>query len=242
MVPQSRIDQLKRLALATAQVDLALNAISGGSGSNINQVGDAFKSFIEAGLPEKSETIQRMQALTDQVAGLIEAAQLLGLSTEDLTTSFQSQADIIRQDAIKAIEESFQPRRDALKQVDDYLRQSRLSDVLPSQQRLNEARTQFMEAVKGGDISEALEAGRQFTDIAQQTRGGTAGAMAARNEVEKVLVNMRDREARRIEIERNNLVRQETRQIEQVQLSRNSVDYLRRSTPIIRPPPPALTR
>ena len=227
LVPQSRIDQFKRLAVATAQVDRALDAISGGSGSNINQVGDAFKSFIEAGLPEKNESVQRMQALTDQVAGLIEAAELLGLSTEDLTNSFKGQADIIRQDAITAIDESFQSRRDVLKQVDDYLGQSRLSDVLPAQQRLNEARTQFMEAVRGGDISEALQAGRQFTDIAQQTRGGTAGAMAARNEVEQVLVNMRDREARRIEIERANLVRQETRQIEQVQLSRNSVDYLR---------------
>jgi len=227
LVSQSRIDQFKRLAVATAQVDRALEAISGGGGSNMKGIGDAFKSFIEAGLPERSETIQRMQALTEQVAGLIQSAEILGLSTEDLTDSFKAQANIIRQDAITAIDESFQSRRDALKQVDDYLGQSRLSDVLPAQQRLDEARTQFMEAVRGGDISEALQAGRQFADIAQQIRGGTGGSMDARNEVATVLTNMRDREARRIELERANLVRQETRQLEQVQLGRSSVDYLR---------------
>lgn len=228
LVPQSRIDQFKRLATATAQIDRALEAISGGGGSNIKHVGDAFKSFIEAGSPEKSDAVQAMEKLQEQFAGLVESAKILGLSTEDLERSYLAQAKTIRDDAIKAINEEMDARKDQLKEIDDFLAQLRVSDVLPMNLRFGEARAQFGESVKGGDVREAVAASQQYLQIAQEQFGTTSQFFSARNEVERMLTNLRDQQARNIEAEREKAILQEERQTEQVRISRSSVDYLRR--------------
>lgn len=228
LVPQSRIDQFKRLATATAQIDRALDAISGGGGSNIKHVGDAFKSFIEAGSPEKSNAVQAMEKLQEQFAGLVESAKILGLSTEDLERSYLAQAKTIRDDAIKAINEEMDARKDQLKEIDDFLAQLRVSDVLPMNLRFGEARAQFGEAVKGGNVREAVAASQQYLQIAQEQFGTTSQFFSARNEVERMLTNLRDQQARNIEAEREKAILQEERQTEQVRISRSSVDYLRR--------------
>lgn len=228
IISKAAFNQFKMLALASAEIDQALQAISGGSGTPIEQVGDAFKAFIQAGSPEKSQAVQAMQKLQDQFAGLVESAKILGLSTKDLEKSYLSQAKTIREEAIAAINKEMDAKKEALGQIDEFLASQRLSDVLPDRMRLGESRKQFGQALGSGDVQKSLDAAKVYLDIAQEQFGSTSQFFAARNEVERLLTTMQERQTKNIEAEREKLIRNEERQIEQVQISRSSVDYLRR--------------
>lgn len=227
LISKSAVEEFRRLSLATLEINQALEAIGGGGGSPIEQVGDAFEQFIKAGSPQ-SEAVNQMEALQEQFAGLVEAADMLGLSTADLRSSYIQQARVIREQAIDAINKEMDARKEQLKQIDDFLAEMRVSDVLPANLRLDEARKQFEEAAKGGDVEKAVSASQQYLGIAQEQFGTTQGFFSVRNEVERMLTNLREQETRNIESERDKLIRQEERELEQVQIGRSSVDYLKR--------------
>jgi tape measure domain-containing protein len=227
IISKKAFNEFKRLALASQEIDRGLQAISGGGGSPIEQVGDAFESFIKAGSPQ-SQAVGQMSALQEQFAGLVESAKILGLSTKDLEKSYIKQAKAIREEAIDAINKEMDAKKEQLKQIDDFLASMRVSDVLPANLRFDEARAQFHEAAQGGDVQKAVAASEQYLNIAQQQFGSTQGFFAARSEVEQMLTNLKDEQTRNIEAERAKLIKQEERELEQVQIGRSSVDYLKR--------------
>lgn len=227
IVTQGAVNQFRSLALANAQIEKAVGAMGAGAANPIEQIGDAFKNFIQSGT-QQSQSASAMAALRDQFTGLAESAQILGLSTKELEQSYVQQSKVIRQQAIAAIDAEMQARRDSLKQIDQFLNQQRVSADLPAHLQFGAARKQFTDAVKGGNVEDAVSASSQYLDIAREQFGGTAQFFTARNEVMKMLSDMKEREARNIESERSKLIRQEERQLEQVQIGRSSVDYLRR--------------
>lgn len=227
ILPKYAVNLFRRLALASLEIDQALQAIGGGGGSPIEQIGEAFETFIREGSPQ-SQAVKQMAELQEQFSGLVEAAKMLGLSTADLERSYQQQAKTIREDAIDAINKEMDAKKDQLKQIDDFFAKMRLDDVLPEKMRFDEARLQFAEAVRGGNAQEAIAASEQYLNIAQERFGSTQQFFSARSEVERLLTNLKEQQIRSIEAERQKRITQEERQLEQVHIARTSVDFLRR--------------
>ena len=227
IVPKYAVDMFERLAIASLEVDRAVQALSGGSGSPIEQIGEAFEDFIRAGSPQ-SQAAEELATLQERFSGLVESAKILGLETAALEWSYTQQAKAIREKAIDAINKEMDAKKEQLKQIDDFLASMRISDVLPERMRLGESRKQFGQALGSGDVQKAVSAAQEYLNIAQEQFGSTSQFFAARNEVERLLTNMQEQQARNIEAEREKLILREERELEQVQISRTSVDFLRR--------------
>lgn len=225
IVPKSLVNQFRKLSIGNAAVDRAQSLIGGGPQTTIEGIGQSFEQFILAGNP-LSESVQRMRELNDQFRGLHMAAGALRLDSRELMKSYQAQARVIRQEAIKAIDEQLQAQRDQIKSIDSYLAQLKYGEDLPNNLRFDESRKQFFQATYRGDTEEALRLAEVYRGVARERFGGTDAYYTFRNEIQTTLNALREREQKALEAERARLIRQEENQLKQVEIGRSSLSYL----------------
>ena len=221
------VQQLRDLRMATSATDEALRRIGGGPVNQIGQIADAFEQFIQAGNP-LSDAGQELFNLTENFINLVDAANLLGLSTEQLEASYLQQSKTIREKVIKDIDEQLSAQIDAIKSIDDYLSGLRLAQEQPLNIRLDEAQRQFDEALAGGEIDSMISAADQLRDIARQQFGSGAEFWNVENEIMAALGDVRAREQAFVEAERQRLTEQVDRELQQIQIGQSSLNYLQR--------------
>lgn len=221
---KQQVDLFSALSLGSLRINQALDKISGSS-SPIQNVANAFDSFIRAGSP-LSQTSQRLFDLTRNFTGLLQAAELLGLSTTALEESYISQARAIREESLAAIEQQLGPRKQILEGIQEFLKNLRVGPELPYNLRLTEARRQFSAAISGSDFSDAVSAAETLKSIAREAYGSTAAYFSIRNNIEDALTAVAGREEAALEAERQRLIREEERQVQQIELGYNTLDQL----------------
>jgi len=226
LISRGQLARYRRLALGGAAVDEAQRLIGGGPRTPIEGIADAFQQFVQAGSPV-SQAAQRMRELTGQFRGLMDAAGVLRLNTKELEKSYRQQARAIREEAIKAIDQQLEAQKQQIESIGTYLKQLKVGEELPAHLRFNEARDQFLSAVRGGNIDEALSAAETYRGIARERFGGTEAFFSFRGEIERILGGLQEQQRYRLEQERNRLIRQEERDLQRVQLERSSLDHLR---------------
>lgn len=226
LIPKSYLAQYKQLLQGQAAVSQAQSLIGGGPRTAIEGVADSFQSFIQGANP-LSQSAQQFKDLTENFRDLMDAAAVLRVSTRDLESAYYSQAETIRKESIKAIDQQLETQRSAIASIDTYIKGLKTGDELPNNLRFDAARSQFLTAARLGKIDEALSAGETYRDIARQRFGSTADFFTFRNEIETTLSSLRDREQKALEAERDRLIRQEQNQQAQVLLQRDSLFNLK---------------
>ena len=226
-IGQGSINVATRFLRGQLLADEALNRISGGNKSSIEQVADAFDAFIRSGRP-LTNAGQQLFNLTETFLNLTDAAQLLGLSTRDLERSYTAQARTIRDQLIAEIDASLESRRQVVQQANEFFNRLKLGDELPNNLRFDEAQRQFRAAAKSGDLSQTIASAQNLRDIARTAFGSTSQFFDTRTEILNVVNRLRQQEHQAIQAERDRLIRQETRDLERMSLQRSSLDSLQR--------------
>ena len=223
LISQGQLDKYKQLSLASNLLDEAVSALSG-SKSPIEDIANAFNSFISRGSATQIDS--RLQSLVDEFTALNNVADILGLTFNDLNTSFISQAKTIRDELISEVDASTEARRAEVSAIDDFLNSIKLDQSLPSNLRLNEARSQFASSISSGDISGSINLGNQLIEIARERFGSTERFFDVQKEITAQLNGLRTDQLAQIEADRAKQIDAINAQISQVSLLQSSNSFL----------------
>jgi tape measure domain-containing protein len=225
LILQGQSDWATRMIQADTLAQEALRRISGGPVNSIEEVANAFDSFIRTGNP-MSEAGQKLFDLTETFVNLVDAAHLLKMSTGELQQSYLEQAKVIREEGIAAIEDQLSAQIDGINAVKDYLDSLKISAEQPGNVQISESQRLFNEALAGTDIQKMVSAADDLRARALDYYGTTAGFYAIENSIIGAMETIRAREEAAVAAERERLTQQLEREIRQLEISTNSLDQL----------------
>jgi tape measure domain-containing protein len=216
-----------KMIKADTVVNEALRRISGGPVNSIEEVANAFDSFIRAGNP-MSDAGQRLYDLTETFVNLADAAHLLDLSTAELEESYLKQAQTIREEAMQAIEDQLSEQISGIETIKEYLDSLKISAEQPGNVQISEAQRLFNEALAGDDVQAMVSSADDLRSRALDYYGTTEAFYAIERSISSALETIRAREEAAVAAERERLTQQLEREIRQLEIGINSLDQLQR--------------
>jgi len=219
-----RLEAQSKAAFAAQE---ALQLISGGNRSPIQDIADAFSTFVGAGNP-LSAAGQELFNLTETFLNLRDAAELLGFATFDLESSYEAQAKVIRERLIEDIDRQLSSQIQGIESINRLIGSFRTAPEQPGTVRLSAAEEQFQAAITSGNIQDILAAATQFRDIGRGQFGSGSGFFDIENRIEAALIGVRDQQQQAVEDERRRLEAQARREERQLLLGENSLQSLLR--------------
>lgn len=221
--------QFVDLSMAAARANQALAAL-GGRSTVMDQLGDAFGQFINAGRGQEGPLAQfrnEMMQLNEEFTRVSDAAKIVGLSTRELELSYLSQSRMIKDRLLQAINQQLSAQIEGIESVNDFLRARRVDESLSGNIRISQAQLQFRQALQGKDAGEAIRTGEQLITIARQQFASSDAFFQVSRMVEMSLQNFAKQAQQAVENERARMLQQAQYQIQVLATQSNSLNVLR---------------